>query len=36
MASPNARTGKDGAKTGIKMVTVIHAMKNIMVGRQPK
>jgi hypothetical protein len=28
--------GKDGAKTGMKIITAIHAMKTIMVGRQPK
>jgi len=35
MASPKARTGREGAKKGIKMAIVIHAMKNIMVGRHP-
>jgi len=25
-----------GANTGMKIMTVIHARKNIMVGRQPK
>jgi hypothetical protein len=36
MASPHARIERDGAKTGMKIMTAIHAMKNIMVGRQPK
>jgi hypothetical protein len=35
MAAPNAKTGSDGAKTGMKITTVIHAMKNIIVRRQP-
>lgn len=35
IASPKAKTGSDGAKTGIKIITVIHAMKIIMVIRQP-
>jgi hypothetical protein len=35
IASPNARTDKDGAKNGIKIITAIHAIKNIIVGRQP-
>ena len=36
IASPNARTGREGANTGIKIITVIQAMKNIIVGRHPK
>jgi hypothetical protein len=35
MASPNARSGREVAKTGPKMVMHIQARKNIMVGRQP-
>jgi hypothetical protein len=36
IASPQARTGKEGANTGMKIITAIHAMKAIMVARHPK
>lgn len=36
MASPQARIGRDGVNTGMKIITAIHAMKNIIVCRQPK
>lgn len=36
MASPKAKTGREGAKTGMKIMTAIQLMKNIIVGRQPK
>ena len=35
IASPNANTDKDGAKTGIKIIMAIQTIKTIMVGRQP-
>ena len=35
MASPHAKIARDGANTGMKIMTAIHAMKNIMVLRQP-
>jgi hypothetical protein len=36
MDSPKARIERDGANTGIKIMTAIHAIKNIIVCRQPK
>jgi hypothetical protein len=36
MDSPHARTDREGANTGMKMVIAIHTMKNIMVLRAPK
>jgi hypothetical protein len=35
MASPKAKTGNEGAKTGMKIITAIHVKKNIRVGREP-
>jgi hypothetical protein len=35
IASPHAKMDKDGAKTGMKIMTAIHVIKIIMVGRQP-
>lgn len=35
MASPQARTGRDGAKQGMAIMTAIQAMKNIMVFLAP-
>lgn len=36
MASPQAKIERDGAKTGMKIMQAIHAMKNIIVCRHPK
>jgi hypothetical protein len=35
IASPHANTASDGAKTGMKIMTVIQTIKNIIVGRHP-
>ena len=36
MASPNARTGSEGAKKMMKTAQNIQPIQNIMVRRQPK
>jgi hypothetical protein len=35
IASPKAKTFKDGAKNGIKIIIANHAINIIIVGRQP-
>jgi len=35
MNSPKAKTPKEGEKNGMNIIIAIHAIKNIIVGRQP-